>query len=195
MSKQIIALVLFMSIVCGVFASPKIGGPTECVLCKFVISELDDLLQSNYTETKIIETLNKVCSYLPEKFVQMCDFFVDTYTDAIINYLVTFETPEQICEYLRLCDSSKVMQLKTTECTMCNFVINELVIFLENDYTETKIREGLDQACSYIPEKFVRMCDDFVNTYVEKIVDYLVTYETPEQLCEYIHMCPKSVIA
>merc|ERR1712156_1324610 len=74
-----------------------------CVLCKYVISTLDGLLEHKTNEKEIEEALESLCSFLPSTMMKQCDSFVDTYTNLIIDLLTKDVSPEMVCGNLGLC--------------------------------------------------------------------------------------------
>jgi len=75
----------------------------NCVLCKYVISTLDGILEDKTNEKEIEEALEGLCSYLPSSVTKECDAFVTTYTSLIIDMLSKDVTPEMVCDNLGLC--------------------------------------------------------------------------------------------
>ena len=74
-----------------------------CVLCKYVISTLDGMLEDKANEKEIEEALESLCSFLPSSMRKQCDTFVETYTTLIIDLLTKDVSPEMICSNLGLC--------------------------------------------------------------------------------------------
>ena len=74
-----------------------------CVLCKYVISTLDGMLEDKTNEKEIEEALESLCSFLPSSMRKQCDTFVETYTDLIIDLLTKDVSPEMVCSNLGLC--------------------------------------------------------------------------------------------
>jgi len=84
----------------------KVDGEVDdntCVLCKYVISTLDGLLEDKTNEKEIEEALESLCSFLPSSMMKQCDTFVDTYTDLIIDLLTKDVSPDMVCGNLGLC--------------------------------------------------------------------------------------------
>ena len=74
-----------------------------CVLCKYVISTLDGMLEDKTNEKEIKEALESLCSFLPSSMRKQCDTFVETYTDLIIDLLTKDVSPQLVCSNLGLC--------------------------------------------------------------------------------------------
>ena len=65
-----------------------VTADTTCVLCEYVITTLDSMLQDKTNEAEIKTALENLCSLLPSSVEKQCDTFVDTYTGR--NYLMIF---------------------------------------------------------------------------------------------------------
>jgi saposin len=79
---------------------------TECALCKYVVSYLDTVLQSNKSEAAIEAALEKVCNILPASLKPQCTTFVDTYGPILAQLLTKYITPDQVCDALKLCKNN-----------------------------------------------------------------------------------------
>ena len=81
-----------------------------CVLCKYVISTLDGMLEDKTNEKEIEEALESLCSFLPSSMRKQCDTFVETYTNLIIDLLTKDVSPEMVCSNLGLCSGRTTWQ-------------------------------------------------------------------------------------
>ena len=75
--------------------NPKPVGD-GCVMCKFLIKELDNIVEDKHNEAEIKKGLETLCSYLPGKYKDKCVAFVDTYTDMIIDLIAQDLSPEEV---------------------------------------------------------------------------------------------------
>ena len=76
---------------------------TECSLCKYVVTYLDAVLQTNKSAAAIEAALEKVCAILPSSLKANCTKFVDTYGPILAQLLVKYATPDQVCNALKVC--------------------------------------------------------------------------------------------
>lgn len=60
------------------------------------------LLQAN-----IEAQLNKLCVHLPQSLSQECTDFVKGYSKELIELLLADLTPQEVCVYIKLCDTTK----------------------------------------------------------------------------------------
>jgi saposin len=174
----------------------KVRGSTECALCQIVMTEVERLLASNFTESKIEEVLDSVCSYLPELLQEPCDNLVNQYLPELIELLESKETPEVVCEQISLCATSRPSDIRlgdTTECALCKFVMTEVEALLAGEWTESKIEEVLDKVCGYLPSALQSPCQELINQYLPELIELLESKETPEVVCQQISLCTASV--
>jgi len=80
----------------------------NCVLCQFVVSSAEAWLEANATEAQIEQYLEVLCNTLPSGLAEECDSIVETEVPMIIQYLKQNYTPQQICQKLGFCSSSKL---------------------------------------------------------------------------------------
>ena len=85
-----------------------------CVLCKYILQYLDNILQNNKSAAAIEAALEKVCDVLPAVVKDDCTNFVDKYGPLIAVLLARNATPEQVCDFLKLCNNG------TQEMSSCN---------------------------------------------------------------------------
>jgi len=168
----------------------------QCILCEFIMKELDDLIGQNATEEQIIAALEKVCSFLPSSIRASCDDFVKTYGKAIIEMLVQELDPSVICTTLGLCSGEKRVVLTNVEgaveCTVCETVVQYLEALVEENATITVIEHALEKVCNFLPAKFSQECDYVVETYGPLAIKLITTELTPKEICEKVRACSKT---
>eukprot|EP00731_Ephydatia_muelleri_P017923 Em0010g1021a len=79
------------------------GSAFLCVLCEYVMKELDSILAENATEAEVQAALNKVCSLIPKSLTSYCDSMVAKYTPQIIKLLLEDTDPRMVCTRLGVC--------------------------------------------------------------------------------------------
>ena len=75
------------------------------------------------------------------------------------------------------------------ECSLCKWSTHEIENFLSSNFTETKVESSLTTACSYLPEKYQKLCDTTIVPLVPQIIEYLDSHETPDAICGQLHFC------
>lgn len=79
----------------------------KCPLCLLAVSDLQQRIKSDKSKDNIRNALKNLCSHLTQKLRVECDDFVETYTNELVEMLITDFTPEQICVYLKICTGAK----------------------------------------------------------------------------------------
>ncbi|XP_059176048.1 uncharacterized protein LOC131955787 isoform X11 [Physella acuta] len=166
-------------------------GDAACVLCEYVMTELDNILAQNTTEAQIEAALNKVCNFLPKTLQKECTAFVETYGPLVLQLLVQELQPQQICTILTLC---KARQCKETvkagpTCALCEFIITILDNTLSANSTENEIQAALDKVCDMLPETLKSQCQTVVEQYAPIIIHLLIQKMDPQQICTSIRLC------
>jgi saposin len=194
---------------------------TECVVCVQVFNYVDSFLTENKTEEKIIETLERVCGFLPESISGQCDSIVDQYTPVLIQLIAAEFTPQEICQALGLCDAAKRMipkvpkyrkpiipmhhfkrhapskkivgktQVKDIQCEVCIQAMGVVESYLKKNSTEQEIENAIKQACSYLPSETAAQCNALVEEFLPILINLIVSEFTPNQICQAIYMCPQ----
>ena len=78
-----------------------------CVICEYVIKELQTIIGQNRTEAEIEHGLEKVCAVLPSAVKDQCDHLVEVYGPAIVEILSRDIDPQDVCTLMQLCGASQ----------------------------------------------------------------------------------------
>ncbi|KAI8797151.1 proactivator polypeptide, partial [Biomphalaria glabrata] len=172
----------------------KTSSNPKCVLCEFIMTQLDNILAQNKSEAQIEEALEKVCSFMPETLTKECNDFVNTYGPLIIQMLIQRLEPDLICTYLKLCSSLPnpqpvLKKVRGPSCAICEFVIEQLNNILAENSTAAQIEYALEKVCDYLPSSLKAECEQFVQTYAPDIVKLLINKIKPEQICTALGLC------
>ncbi|XP_052768278.1 uncharacterized protein LOC128208756 [Mya arenaria] len=172
---------------------PLKAGP-ECMLCEFVLKEIDNLLKGNMSEAAIKSALAKVCSLMPETIAEECDTFVNQYAAQIIDLLIHEIDPKTICTSIGLCATKEVVLKERPvkggpECVLCEFVLKEIDNLLKGNKSEAAIKSALAKVCSLLPDTIAQECNNFVNQYAAQIIQLLIQEIDPKQICASIGLC------
>jgi len=186
--------------------TPYPTADTSCVLCEYVITTLDSMLEDKSNEAQIKAALESLCSILPSSVEKQCDTFVETYTDLIIDMLTKDVSPEMICTNLGLCKKTsnivehhqvmtqvRVMQT-SPYCTLCKMVIDDLDQMLEDKTNEAQIESALSVVCYQLSDPVHKQCEKLVHKYTEKIINMFVQQYTPDMICAELSMCVNNEI-
>lgn len=88
------------------FRNARESSGLECSICEYALGWVEKEIAGNYTVSKIEDALDKVCSILPKTYRGLCDQLIETYTPELIDFIIQKESPDVICELIKVCDSS-----------------------------------------------------------------------------------------
>jgi saposin len=174
----------------------------ECTVCKYVISFINVLIQSNATEQEIEKGLEVVCKLLPASYHTKCDNFVVTYGPILPELIAELDDPNVICDWLTLCKKSddkfieipsvKSDKLKSIPCNLCQYLVNYLDAIIQSNSTETKFEQELEKACKILPTKILESeCKSIVDLYGIDLIKLLVEKGNPKTVCQELGICDK----
>lgn len=83
----------------------------ECGLCMWITGLIEDYIAKNETETNIESSIDKLCSTLPGKYGNLCKETIEPKIPSIINFIENKETPDVICNQIKLCDSNYINEI------------------------------------------------------------------------------------
>jgi len=180
----------------------NVKGDAECTLCKYIISYVDLLLESNFTQQEIKNALEGVCKILPVKDHDKCKNFVDAYGPILAELIAELNDPNVVCEWLSMCPKSgnkfieipaiKSRKLKSLPCNLCQYLVNYLDAIISSNATETKFEDALDHACKILPTtKIQSECKVLVHLYGTDMIKLIVEFGNPKKVCETIGICDK----
>lgn len=172
----------------------KLKASTTCVLCEFVMNEVDEMLGDNRTEEAIVAALDKVCSVLPSTIGAECTNFVNTYGPGILTLLEQELSPQLVCSTLGLCSSTTLKfvprKVADTEmCGVCETLIQYVDSLLTQNATEKEIEDVLEKVCNFLPGTMKTQCDQIVDTYLPLLVKLIPQFADPREVCTEIGLC------
>jgi len=182
----------------------KVKASAQCVLCEFVMKEVDQMLESNATQEEILKALDTVCSILPDTIKAQCTDFVDTYGPAVLILLEQELSPELVCTTIGLCSANGKVRtgkpviklpagLKGDEmCGVCETVIQYVDGLLEQNATIQEIEATLEKVCNFLPGNLRQECDTIIEQYGPAIVQLLAQFADPKEVCQSIGLCSQS---
>jgi len=108
MIYQIALLVTFMAYNANANANLNTNSydDMKCSLCQVVIGSVEHTLNGNWTETRLENSLDKICSELPMKYISECDSLVTQNMPKLITTVTQNISPNDICQNIKLCESN-----------------------------------------------------------------------------------------
>ncbi|XP_037127600.1 prosaposin isoform X1 [Syngnathus acus] len=180
----------------------RVRDSAYCAICEFVMKELESMLEDQTTEEQVIESVEKVCNYLPQTLTSECKDLIETYGQAIIELLVQQADPKTICTVLALCkDATRafVPALDKTVfktggyCKVCKMAVAYIDGILEKNATEEQIQEAVRKVCSFLPDSYQTECDQLVEQYEPMMVQMLLQMLDPDFVCLQVGACPEAL--
>lgn len=137
----------------------------QCVMCEFVMAQLEKDLNNKKTDEEIKKAVRNVCKHLPASVSKSCNQFVDYYFDMILVFIETMQ-PSEVCAAMHCCSKPKPsevamiekIQKDVYECAVCKGVVEGIDAIVEDPYEETKL-ENLEE----------KICEKFAGKYKSKV--------------------------
>uniref|UniRef100_S4P7C1 Pulmonary surfactant-associated protein B n=3 Tax=Pararge aegeria TaxID=116150 RepID=S4P7C1_9NEOP len=168
--------------------SPK----TVCVMCEFVLKEIDDQIKDKHNDDEIKNVVHGVCKRMPKSVRQECDQFVEKYADLVISLLAQELNPDEVCRELKLCDQTfNAFREEILDCAVCETVVMALKKVLANDKVDRNIVHVVEKACSALPAKYYNRCHTMLEVYGESVIHLIETFGT-KGVCQKIGLCSSS---
>merc|ERR1711991_1285585 len=190
--KFVVFAAVFAAIVACALAMP-VSVPEndiECSICEFVVGEVDKLAGSNKTEAEVEAEIVKACNILPKSWGGECTSLVDEYFPQIWQLIVQEGSdPSQICTEIKLCTPStpKVEVVGGVECNLCTLAASAIEKYVAENKTLAEIEHELDDICKHTP--WDKDCEAFVDEYTQKIINAILSGDTPAELCAELGLC------
>lgn len=86
-------------------------SPT-CVICEYVMTQLEVELKDKKTQTEIEDAVRNICHKLPKTVNAKCTKFVDDYGSLVITLIAT-TPPKELCTQMQLCVGSAKVESKS----------------------------------------------------------------------------------
>ena len=74
----------------------------KCSVCKFVVDQIMNYIESGATEEQVKKFITRICNTAGSKYEPVCEKLLDMGWDELIEYLKTL-TSDDLCQYMTLC--------------------------------------------------------------------------------------------
>jgi len=166
-----------------------------CAICKEMVGEARDTLQSNETQEELREVLEGSCDLIPVKLIaKECRTLMDEFEVQIVETLSSEMNPDTVCTVAGLCNSARIdtMLLKQSyggDCNMCRKgakKVKKQLKHMKQQQVETKFLE----LCGYLGS-YSDACRD---TVVEesKTIYEVVTQQFDDEICDLSGLCSQA---
>jgi len=165
-------------------------GP-NCVLCEFIMKQIQDELKDNSTEEEIKKTVHHICNVMPGSIRTECNGFVNQYADMVIQLLIAATVPSEICRMMHMCPNAHIEQMKVEvlDCAICEAVVYGMEKILDNPRVDHSIEHVLEKACRALPAKDQAKCQEVIEKYGKTIYDLVIHLADKGLVCREIGMC------
>lgn len=175
---------------------PKVRANEGCVLCEFVMTQLEKDLNDHATQEEIKKAVENVCTVMPKTVRGQCTKFVDSYSELIITLLAT-TPPAKICEGLKMCTPPKKAEAEVVqavsndvvECAVCQGAVTIIDRLLEDPTFDRNLEQVVEKTCTVAPKLYKKKCAELVSSYGPSIINMLLAKAQPEKVCEEIQLC------
>jgi saposin len=176
------------------FEATIVKIPMSCPICQFIAKEIGEFIKQGKSVDFMEKELNLICEKLGGKVGETCSAIVKAELPAMIKFIVD-NGIDKACDFIGICKEfsspkTPIVDNGLDKCTICEFVVGEIERLLEDGKTEKEILDELNKMCNYFPKEDERAeCDDFLDSFAELLVKLIIKYETPEVLCDQLHIC------
>lgn len=184
---------IFDNTVNGREVRPPVSQKTACVVCEFILKEIDDQIKDKHNEDEIKTIVHGVCKHMPKSVRQDCDKFIEKYADLVISLLVQELDPDQVCQELKLCDKTNLNTVKEEilDCAVCETVVMAVRKVLSNDKVDHNIVHIVEKACGLLPAKYNDRCHTMMEIYGDSVIHLIEEFGT-KGVCQKIGLCSPS---
>ncbi|CAH0714573.1 unnamed protein product, partial [Brenthis ino] len=162
---------------------------TICVICEFVLKEIDDQIKDKHNDDEIKKVVHGVCKHMPKAVRPDCDEFVEKYSDLVISLLAQEMNPDEVCRELKLCTSSlQKLKEEILDCAVCETVVMAVKKVLGNDKVDRNIVHIVEKACNALPAKYYDRCHTMLEIYGAGVIRLIEEFGTKD-VCKKIGLC------
>jgi saposin len=86
----------------------------------------------------------------------------------------------------------KPTEPQSIQCEICKVVVKEAVKYLDDNKTETEVKDAVENVCTLFGS-FESQCKDLIDSYFDQIWQALVNNVTPDEVCSTIQLCASGV--
>ncbi|RVE48672.1 hypothetical protein evm_006638 [Chilo suppressalis] len=153
----------------------QVTQKTVCVVCEFVMKEIDDQIKDKHNEDEIKKVVHGICKHMPKAVRPDCDQFVEKYADLVISLLAQELEPEEVCEELKLCSpngkqSYELAREEILDCAVCETVVMAVKKVLSNDRVDHNIVHVVEKSCGLLPAKYYDRCHTLMEIYGDSVI-------------------------
>lgn len=104
-----------------------VSDSPSCVICQYVMTQLEVELKDKKTQVEIEDTVRNICHKLPKTVSAKCTKFVNDYGTLVITLIAT-TPPKELCTQMQLCSAAPKVEGKSN----IKFEIHGILTELKN---------------------------------------------------------------
>jgi len=167
-----------------------------CEGCQFVVGMIEqEVIAPN---KKTIEAyMADVCDIVPASVRPSCVQLVNSYSDQVINYVLSHYTPDAACTAIGLCKSARLdtlLALPLTKardqnlCTECESGVFFAQLYLKSNTTLQEINAMVKKTCAQLFPSNPSQCVALVNIGLQYVLNF-INNNTPQTICQDLKLC------
>jgi len=184
----------------------KVQDDTSCQTCELFIQMASYYVTHKSGSQEVESVLYQLCQYTGS-WNSTCQAMINASFDDIVYYIKQNEDPKAICEYLAMCDTSKVKNIDriteialkfrqylkalgndSQDCDDCKAIIEFIEGFLTNGMSIQQIDTMIkNYVCANLGAE-QNLCDEIINQ-IPVLVDYISKHMSKEGICAEIGIC------
>jgi len=166
-----------------------------CAICKEMVGEARDTLQSNETQEELRQVLEGSCNLIPVKLIaKECRALMDEFEVQIVETLSSEMNPDTVCTVSGLCNSQRIDKMLEKQnfggdCNLCRKGAKKVRKQLKHvtpEQVETKFLE----LCGYLGS-YSDACMDTVVEESDNIYQVL-TQQFDDEICDLSGLCSQA---
>jgi len=98
---------------------------------------------------------------------------------------------EVVCQNIGFCSSKVVVQANDNTCVFCEFGVDQIEQYLQQNATAQQIVAALSNLCTLVPSEFTPTCNSMVKQ-VPAVIQYLAQQYPAKEVCTLLGLCTES---
>ncbi|KAG6445744.1 uncharacterized protein LOC115440590 isoform X2 [Manduca sexta] len=178
----------------------KQSANSVCIMCEFVMKEINDEIKDKHNEDEIKKLVHGICHRMPKSVQGQCDQFVEKYADLVIALLAQELDPSEVCEELKLCKPDQTnpnfdtVKEEILDCAVCETVVMAVKKVLSNKKVDDNIVHIIEKSCALLPAKYNDRCHTMMEIYGDSVIHLIEDFGV-KGVCQKIGLCGASETA
>ncbi|KAJ1528491.1 hypothetical protein ONE63_006899 [Megalurothrips usitatus] len=162
-----------------------------CKLCKNMVGQARDQLESNETQEELREVFEGSCNLIPLKVVAKgCDKLVDEFIPELVETLASQMNPQVVCSVAVGQVGIVPVLGDDVTCQFCEAMVKHLRDILVANTTETEFQQVMVGLCKQMKPKYKDECLSIVTEYYGMLYNFLVNNLNGKEICSFAGLCP-----